>query len=451
MKNFLIYIITVFLVMFTLPVFAMLDLQLTEGVDRAIKIAIIPFKNNFIPSTNITKIIVDDLRNSGQFKLIDSNDIKRFHRNLKNVDFDYFKNTGADNVIFGSIMPGFDRYDVEFSIIGGYRTNYKKQLLSSSYAFIRSLKNPVLFHKKYKQIKITNLRALAHRIADLIYKKLTDIRGVFSTRIAYILVKHDRRGQSVKFYLEVADSDGFNSRPIVVSNEPIMSPAWSPDGKKIAYVSFEKSRTAIYVSDIATGRRVIISQFPGINGAPAWSQDGKKLALVLSKTGNPKIYIMTLKTKKLRQITHGLSIDTEPAFSHDGKSLIFTSDRGGAPQIYLVNLSTNAIKRLTFLGNYNARASFFPNDKNILMIHRNRGKYNIAIQNLYSGNVTILSHAKDDQSPSISPNGKMVIYSSRLGYKGVLKIVSIDGKIHLNLSRKLSGGQREPAWSPFLS
>ncbi|MBN1683997.1 MAG: Tol-Pal system beta propeller repeat protein TolB [Gammaproteobacteria bacterium] len=446
LKKRLIYFASLVLMAIQIPSFAVLNLELTKGVDRAIPIALVPFQNSKTAPLDVSEVITHDLKNSGQFKLLDLDAISQFPHDLKSVDFDYWRGLSIDNLVIGTLQPNInDSYEVNFSLLDIYRNNIHEQIKSRVSAMMKTGFDPVLLSQSFEKIKSADLRPLAHHIADLIYQKLTGIKGIFSTRIAYVLVKHNQFGQPIKFYLEVADADGYNPQPILISPEPILSPAWSPDGQRLAYVSLEKNRAAIYISDVATGQRKLLTDFPGINGAPAWSPDGKKVALVLSKDESPKIYIMDLKTRKLRQITHGWSIDTEPAFSPNGQSLIFTSDRGGGPQIYQVNLSDGFIKRLTFEGDYNARASFTPDGESIVMLHREAGNFNIAIQDLGSGNMTVLSHASDDQSPSVAPNGKMVIYASQSGDQGILEIVSTDGQVRLNLPAT-DGEVREPVW-----
>jgi len=445
---------TIFLACLFLPfisTYAVLNLELTKGIDSAIPIAIVPFQyqGSAKLSTDITQVITHDLQDSGQFKTLSSDNFNHHPTTLASVDFNYWQKLNVDNLVIGNIQAlGNDDYQVNFTLLDIYKGNKRALLSQTKGAVINNDINPVLLTQEYI-VKAKNLRRLAHKISDKIYEKLLGQRGIFSTKIAYVLVQRSQ-GKPTKYSLIIADADGHNPHAIVTSIQPVMSPAWSPDGKKIAYVSFENRRASIYVSDIATGKRQLITQFPGINGAPAWSPDGKQLAVVLSMAGNPNIYTVNLSSGRMKQLTHDWSIDTEPEWSPDGKSIVFTSDRGGSPQIYRIDLATDKIQRLTFNGRYNAQASFSPDGKNLVFLHRSNKKYDIAIQNLETGVMTVLSSFEDDQSPSVAPNGKMIIYASRAGDKRILALVSSDGRVKLRLP-ETHGEVREPAWSPFLA
>lgn len=389
--------------------FAILELEITQGANNTIPVVITPFDG--IVNNQITNIINNDLKNSGRFKL-ESMGVGK-----------------VDAIVSGSVVKSGSELQVTFNLTDFYSKN---KLLEQTF-----------------NVKPDGSRKLAHHISDLIYQKLTGDRGIFSTKIAYVLVS-ERHGRHAKHRLQVADSDGFNPRTLFVSNFPLMSPAWSPDGKKLAYVSFEGNRAAIYEQDINSGTRRILSKFPGINGAPSWSPDGSKLALVLTQTGYPKIYILDIASKHLERITDGSSLDTEPSWAPDGKSLIFTSDRGGSAQIYRIYTDNKSIQRITFSGSYNARASFTQNGNNIVMLHNAGDMFSIAQQELSSGRVTVLTQFGRHDSPSIAPNGKMVVYGASSGGRGVLAEVSIDGRVKLLLPTG-EGAVQEPSWSPFLN
>lgn len=415
---------------------APLDLVLTQGVSSALPIAIVPFAGqDASPSTtDISQVVRADLQNSGQFKALPPQSLGQTPHRAAEVNSAYWRNLGVDDVVVGSMKAiGGGRYQVNVALVDVFKNQNAAQASA-------------LFEKSFT-VSSNQLRTLAHHISDMVYQQLTGTRGIFSTRIAYVSMQP---GRPTKYTLEVADYDGYNPRPMLTSYQPIMSPAWSHDGKRLAYVSFEKITPQIYVQNVATGERRVVSSAPGINGAPAWSADDSKLALVLSKSGTPKIYTMNLSGGDLQQLTRGLGIDTEPNWSPDGKSLIFTSDRGGGPQIYQLTLSSGQIQRLTFNGSYNARASFTPDGKSIVMIHRAQGSmYDIAIQDLQSGSLQVLSGSGYDASPSVAPNGRMVLYESDAGRRGVLAMVSIDGRVKVQIPAQ-QGNVQDPAWSPFL-
>lgn len=398
------------------------DLELTQGVNSALPIGINSFGKN-PTGREFSKILQQDLAMSGRFKVLE------LAPQLEgNFVIEPWRQLGADHVVSGNltILEG-NQFEINFEIRNALGQN---QLLLS---------------RNYK-IKGSQLRALAHHISDQVYEKLTGERGIFSTKIAYILVQRGR--QNSTYYLDVADIDGYNSQHLLVSSEPVMSPSWSPDGRQIAYVSFEKKKAQIYTVDVETGHRRLLTAFSGINGAPAWSPDGRELAVVLSKAGSPKIYSVDLTSGKMKQLTFGDAIDTEPRYSPDGKSLLFTSGRGGAPQIYKLNLANGQVSRVTYEGNYNARASYTPDQKRIVMLHRAERDFNIAVQE-QNGLVTPLTFSPADESPSLAPNGRLVLYATQENNKGILGIVSLDGRVTLRIPAK-EGDVQEPAWSPYL-
>lgn len=394
--------------------YALLNLELTRGVSGAIPIAIMPFNvQGQSPEQDVSSIIANDFKISGRFN-VSTND--------KNVD----------TIVRGKVEQiGENQYRVNFQLMDAFKS-----------------KESVLLSKSF-EVPENQLRAVAHHISDLIYKQITGVRGVFSTRLAYIVVEHS--DNNPRYVLEVSDMDGYNPRALLTSKDPIMSPAWSPNGRQIAYVSFEKQYASIYIHDVVTGARRLVSEFKGINGAPAWSPDGKKLALVLSKDGSPNIYVMNLSTHQLTPLTQDYSINTEPAWSPDGKKIIFTSNRSGGPQIYQKDITTGAISRLTYDGNYNARASFAKDGNHIVMLNRESNLFNIGILDLNSGVFKVLTNSgSDSESPSIAPNGSMVLYGTLFNGQSVLSLVSTDGSVEMRMPAR-NGEVQDPAWSPFLS
>lgn len=408
-----------FCLILSTPVFAYLSMELTRGVASAVPIAIVPFSvNGGTPPQNVSDVIANDLKNSGRFKLTGA--------------------SSSDSVVSGSVREvAGGRYEVSFKLMDAAKGKAEGDTAP-------------LLTKQYV-VPGTELRSVAHHISDLIYRQLIGVRGVFSTRLAYIVVQRGQ-GESARYTLEVSDADGYNPRPLLTSNDPIMSPAWSPNGKQIAYVSFENKHASIYVEDVGTGSRRLISEFRGINGAPAWSPDGRKLALVLSKDGSPNIYVMDLASKRLTPVTQDWSINTEPSWSRDGRSLIFTSNRSGGPQIYQKNLATGQTTRLTYEGNYNARASFTPDGNHVVMLNQESKLFNIGILDMDTSTFRILTSASgtDNESPSIAPNGSMVLYGTLYSGRSVLAMVASDGSVQVRLPAR-DGEVQDPAWSPYLS
>ena len=430
------YIIILFLInLWVSPVRAALNLELTQGVSNQLPIAIVPFSgsDNLAENGDVSTIIKNDLNNSGQFKVATpQNGILPY--TLSQVSASYWRNKKFDDVVVGQIQTiSKGQYRVRVALVN-----------------VAQGQSQALIQQEFTANE-AQLRRLSHHISDLIYEKLIGLKGVFSTRIAYILVT-DKNSHNRRYSLQVADMDGYNAKPLLISTQPIMSPAWSRDGKRLAYVSFEKVLPRVYIQQVNTGERELVSSYSGINGAPAWSPDDKTLALALSKdSAAPKIYLMNLANKKLRQVTFGLSIDTEPSFSKDGRSLLFTSDRGGGPQIYQLNLRSGSVRRVTYDGNYNARASFANDGKTIVVLNQEQGSYNIAVQDLNDDNtLQILTHSGYDASPSFAPNGQMLLYESKPGNRSMLGMVSVDGRINLRLPTP-QGDVQDPTWSPFMS
>lgn len=404
---------------------AALDLELTQGISGALPIIVLPFTGESFSEdkTDIASVISHDLYYSGRFQIIESSGEEN--------NAEQWRNLGTDNVVMGKVnINDQGTFTINFQLIDV--VGQKSILLNQEYLATAD-----------------DLRSVAHQISDQIYYQLTGEHGIFSTRVAYVKVE-DLSASKKRYILEVADADGYNPQPLVISTDPVMSPAWSPTGNEIAYVSFENKHSQIYRVNLISGERKLITDYPGINGAPTWSPDGRKLAVVLSKDGSPKIYTVDLSNGKLRQLTYGVSIDTEPNWSPSGDEIIFTSDRGGSPQIYRLNLRDNNLARLTFSGTYNARASYTPDGRDIVMIQRSEdGRFNIVKQDLASGIVIPLTAGGKTESPSVAPNGKMVIYTGYNSDRAVLNITSTDGRVNLRLPA-LAGNVQEPAWSPFL-
>ncbi len=408
---------------------ARLTIEITGGIEGAQPIAVVPFGDldGARPGLDIADVISADLARSGRFRPMSRREMLAMPHRKEDIDFREWQLLGMNNLVVGEVSPGADGgYTVRFGLFDVFSGN---QILNMSLPSTEK-----------------GLRHTAHRIADAVYQKLTGDPGVFSTRIAY--VTSAGRGDRERVTLRVSDADGYNPQTIVDSADPIMSPAWSPDGRRLAYVSFEDRKSSIYVQELATGQRQRVASFEGINGSPAFSPDGRRLAMTLSKGGNPDIYVLDLGSGALTQITDHYAIDTEPAWAPDGSHLVFTSDRGGKPQIYRVSASGGPAQRVTFEGDYNAAASYSPDGRSLVMISRVGGQFRVVATDASGGGRRLLSNGALDESPSFAPNGSMVIYATQNNGRGVLAVTTIGGGANQRLSQD-TGEVREPAWSPL--
>jgi|TARA_B110000008_G_scaffold10072_1_gene9717 TolB protein len=419
----------IFLSVLAMQARAELVIEITQGKQSAIPLAVVPFEWKGLKALpeNVAQIVANDLGRSGYFNSLPTSQMLSLPNAEEEIFYRDWQLLKQDYLVIGSIKEdGSNGYVINFKLVD---VNTKTVLMNQKLTGGASA-----------------LRDIAHFMSDRIFAALTGIPGAFSTKLVYVTTNRER----TRFNLSYADADGAREQNIFSSKQPIISPSWSSDGKKIAYTSFEKGRSEIYIQEIATGKREKIASFKGSNSAPAFSPDDKRMAMVLSNNGNPDIYVMDLATRKLQRITKHYGIDTEPQWMPDGKSLIFTSSRVGKPQIYQVSLSNLKPKRITFEGNYNARARVTPDGRKMVMVHRNDDNFHIAVQNLKTGVLQVLTtETQLDESPSVAPNGSMVVYAASEGDRSILAAVSLDGEVKFRLPSKY-GDVREPAWSPLL-
>ncbi len=416
--------VTLCFVLYALPVWSMMTIEIVGGASNRVPLAVLPFDARQTASTQtapllaVADVVAADLGRSGYFNMIESGD-SISPQDPKLLSQPAWRARGADAVLMGQVLPAEgNKLEIRFWLLDVVR---QTQLAAMAYT------SPV-----------TGLRIVAHQIADKVHEVLLGEPGSYSGRIAYILKRSGR------YELQVADADSQNAVTITTSPEPLISPAWAPNGQRLAYVSFEDKKPVVYVQNLADGSRRAVAKFRGSNSAPAWSPDGRRLAVTLSKDDTSQIYMLDLETGVASRFTHGGALDTEPVFSPDGRWLFFTSNRGGSPQIYKASLIDGSVNRVTFEGGYNVSPALSPNGKLLAFVHRREGRFHIAVMELETGQMSVLTDTVYDESPSFAANGRRILYATLVNGHGVLATVSVDGKVRQRLSQ--SGDLREPTW-----
>ena len=401
---------------------AQLTIDITTSGGRQIPIAVMPLRGESTQPQSVSEVVGADLARTGLFRLVNTVGISPTPTEPSEVNFGDWTARSAEALVIGKVESQGDRVEVRFRLF-----DVQKQSQLASYSYL---------------VAPAQLRATAHRIADLIYERLTGDKGVFSTKITYVVKKGTR------FELQVADADGFNAQTVLASQEPIMSPSWSPDGSRLAYVSFDQKKPIVVVQNLAQGTTKIVANYRGNNSAPAWSPDGRFLAVALSKDGLTQVYRIPAGGGEVERLTDSPGIDTQPAYSPDGQWIAFTSDRGGSPQIYRMPAAGGPATRLTFEGTYNVGPRYSPDGKSIAYVSRDAGRFRIATMELANGQVQVLTDGNLDDSPTYAPNGKMILYEASVGGRGQLAAVSGDGRVRQRLTSG-AGDVQDPAWGPM--
>ena len=424
-----IFLIT-FSIVFLSNLSSQLRIEIKGGSEDSISIAIVPMKWNLdIPQEEfLHQVIKSDLESFGEFEVLPPKNMLSLPTSKEEVFYKDWRLLGTDYLVIGEISP-----------------SEMDQEIKATYIIFDVIKERAI-HRGTVLGPLKTLRSIGHKISDTIYLQVQGIPGIFSTKLAYI----DKPSKANPNYnLMISDIDGYESLSLFSSPQPLMSPSWSPDLKKIAYVSFEEGTSRIYIQKLSNAERIGLKLEKGINSSPNWSPDGNKISAVLSKKGNPDIFIYNLEESTWSQMTNHFGIDTEPDWSPNSRRILFTSNRSGSPQIYEANTRTKRIKRLTFEGTYNARGRYLPDGKSIVFVHRTNGIFHIATQNLRSGKIRILTNTSLDESPTVSPNGNVVIYATKDGDKDILAGITLDGKTKF-IMPSLKGEAREPSWSPLI-